>query len=79
MGFACDFEGAGFVLKLPVLIISNTKFARHKKTNSPSSKGEWLKAEGVKTHNTSVVGLAAPCPYKYTSVALAKKPIQQIA
>ena len=21
MGFACDFEGAGFVLKLPVLII----------------------------------------------------------
>ena len=46
----CAVYGAGFVLKLPVLIISKTKIARHKKTNSPSSKGEWLKAEGVKTY-----------------------------
>ena len=55
MGFACDFEGAGFVLKLPVLIISKTNIARYKKTNSPSYKGEWLKAEGVRTLNISVV------------------------
>ena len=58
MGFACDFEGAGFVLKLPVLTISKIKIAKaqeNKRTNSPSYKGEWLKAEGVKAHNSTVV------------------------
>ena len=65
MGFACDFEGAGFVLKLPVLIISKTKIAKtqeNRRTNSPSFKGEWLKAEGVKTLNTSVVGVRSAYP-----------------
>ena len=37
MGFACDFEGAGFVFKLPVLTISKTKFAKHQKQKNKLS------------------------------------------